>query len=156
VLRLFFVGALFILILALAAGWLFFGAWRRRHLSRRVANAQSQFRKRRGQLERAFFQKAAATGKPRGLAWAACDFAGEPRFALDRASAEIYALLQVTIQFRAVEGGGMEEVEAVDNFRCATAVFVFRTGSWTTDGRAVFNLEPAETLEHYRRSLEPL
>jgi hypothetical protein len=47
----------------------------------------------------------------------------------------------------------MEEVEAVGNLRAGTAIFVWRGGEWQTDGRAVFNLEPAETLAKYAESL---
>lgn len=47
----------------------------------------------------------------------------------------------------------MEDVEAVSNLRCATAIFVHRLGRWTTDGRVVFNLEPPQALERYQASL---
>ena len=50
----------------------------------------------------------------------------------------------------------MEEVEAVGNLRCATAIFMFRDGRWTSEGRAIFNLEPAETLQRYEESLSPI
>ena len=62
----------------------------------------------------------------------------------------------VTIRFEAVVGGDMEEVEAVGNLRCATAVFTHNGYEWTTTGRAVFNLEPPEVLTHYAESLEAL
>jgi hypothetical protein len=29
-----------------------------------------------------------------------------------------------------------------------------RVGHWTTDGRAVFNLDPAGTLRHYQKTLQ--
>jgi hypothetical protein len=55
----------------------------------------------------------------------------------------------------AVEGGGMEEVEAVSNLRAATAVFSFDEKTrWTTDGRAIFNLNPAEAIQYYQANLE--
>ena len=50
----------------------------------------------------------------------------------------------------------MEDVEAVGNLRAATAVFDWKGGDWTTQGRAVFNLEPHEVLERYGESLEPV
>jgi len=62
----------------------------------------------------------------------------------------------VTIRFEAVVGGDMEEVEAVGNLRCATAVFTYDGFRWTTTGRAVFNLEPPEVLAHYAENLEPV
>ena len=48
----------------------------------------------------------------------------------------------------------MEDVEAVGNLRAATAVCIWRNDTWTTDGRAVFNLEPQEVVGHYGERLE--
>lgn len=76
--------------------------------------------------------------------------------ARDRANGELVGLVGVTISFEAIEGGGMEEVEAVGNLRAATAVFNWSGREWTTQGRAVFNLEPREVLERYRDSLDAI
>ena len=99
---------------------------------------------------------AAATGKPRGLRWKGCELHRDVVFADDRATGELYALIGATIRFEAIEGGGMEEVEAVSNLRYATAVFVHRGGSWTSDGRTVFNHSPQQALQRYEESLEPM
>lgn len=107
-------------------------------------------------LETEFLAAAAATGKPRGLRWTSCRLEGAPTFAADRVNNELYALMAATVSFEAIEGGGMEDVEAVSNLRAATAVFVHRNGEWTTDGRVVFNLDPAGSLNHYRESLAPV
>jgi hypothetical protein len=48
----------------------------------------------------------------------------------------------------------MEGVEAVSNLRVATAVFAFDRGHWTTAGKAVFNMNPDEALEHFRGQYE--
>ena len=109
-----------------------------------------QFVDRRKQFEAHFLQQAAATGKPRGLRWMACDLQSDPLFATDSDQSALFALVTATIRFEAIEGGGMEEVEAVRNLRGATAVFIFRDGHWTTDGRVVFNLNPAETCERFQ------
>ena len=74
----------------------------------------------------------------------------DPLFATDSDQSALFALVTATIRFEAIEGGGMEEVEAVRNLRGATAVFIFRDGHWTTDGRVVFNLNPAETCERFQ------
>jgi hypothetical protein len=105
-------------------------------------------------LEAHFLSLASSSGRPRGLAWADCDFDDGVAFARDRVSGELRALVGVTISFAAIEGGGMEDVEAVDDLRAATAVFRFDGNHWTTDGRAVFNLNPAETIRWYRNELE--
>jgi len=74
----------------------------------------------------------------------------------DRANGEIVGLVGVTISFEAIEGGGMEDVEAVGNLRAATAVFIHNGREWTTQGKAIFNLEPREVLERYPESLVPI
>jgi hypothetical protein len=118
--------------------------------------AIGDFLARRETVTDAFLPAAASLGKPRGLAWQSCDFHDAVEFALDRATGELYALAGVTIAFSAVEGGGMEDVEAVSNLRCATAVFVHRDGAWISEGRTVFNLEPAEAVLQFRETLERL
>ena len=141
--------------LALVAGWL----WRRWRAAQQQAlrqRAQRQFVEERPTLEATFLRAAANTGKPRGLSWEKCELAGDHLFAVDRASGELYALVGATISFAAIPGGDMEDVEAVGNLRYATAVFVYRQGSWGSDGQAVFNLEPARALEHYAESLSPV
>jgi hypothetical protein len=132
--------------------------WRRRNAVRLDARRQAAMRAfagRRPELAREFLAAANATGMPRGLRWKACDLGQKVRFAIDRTTGELFALAAATVSFEAIEGGDMEEVEAVGNLRTVTAVFMDRDGSWTTDGRAVFNLEPAETLAHYDESLRP-
>jgi hypothetical protein len=127
---------------------------RPKRFRRRVEQARAQFEQRRDDYQRQFLAAAAATGKPRGLAWKDCDFQDGMLLARDRATKKLVALVGVTISFEAIEGGGMEEVEAVGNLRAATAVFHWNGRNWTTQGRAVFNLEPREVLERYGASLD--
>jgi hypothetical protein len=75
-------------------------------------------------------------------------------YARHRDSGELTAFVSVTIGFEAIEGGGMEEVEAVGNLRAATAVFRIERGHWATDGRALFNLNPVEAVAYYKENLE--
>jgi hypothetical protein len=124
--------------------------------ARRVERALRSFVRDRAKLESKFFQTAAASGKPRGLAWKSCAFQNGVLLARDRANGEIVGLVGVTIGFEAVEGGGMEDVEAVGNLRAGTALFTWNGRDWTTAGRAVFNLEPREVLERYRGNLDPI
>jgi hypothetical protein len=83
-----------------------------------------------------------------------CDFDRPVSFARDRKTGELTALVAVTIRFAAIEGGGMEEVEAVADAKSATAVFRYDGTKWTTQGRAIFNLNPIETIEFYQSELE--
>jgi hypothetical protein len=153
VLQIFFWLLLFTL---LACGWLVWSLVRRTLFSRRVERALRDFVRDRDALQDTFLRAAAATGKPRGLAWTQCDFHDGLLLARDRATGELTGLVGATIGFAAVEGGGMEDVEAVGKLRAATAVLTWKDGHWTTQGRAVFNLEPREVLERYRDSLDAI
>ncbi|HEY4235213.1 MAG TPA: hypothetical protein VGM76_17410 [Lacipirellulaceae bacterium] len=119
-----------------------------------IERARARFEEQRDTSQRQFLAAAAATGKPRGLAWKSCDFQDAMLLARDRATGALVALVGVTISFEAIEGGGMEDVEAVGNLRAATAVFRWNGRNWTTQGRAVFNLEPQEALERFGASLD--
>ncbi len=121
-----------------------------------VAAARIAFRDRRLALQSQFFQTAAATGKPRGLRWKACDWDGVVEFAREKGTGRLAALVGVTIQFEAIEGGDMEGVAAVGNLRNASAVFFYDRGQWRTIGKAVFNLNPDEALTHFAAQYERL
>ena len=101
-----------------------------------------------------FLAAANQTGKPRGLRWVDCEFGDGYELARDRATGQLIALVPVTVSFEAIEGGSMEGVEAVGKLRNATAVFTFARGHWTTAGKAVFNLNPDETLVHFKSQYE--
>jgi hypothetical protein len=137
------------------AGVLVVVPWlRKRRSDAFLAAARQQFRLRREWLEAKFVTVASTSGQPRGLAWVECDFENEAALARDRASGQLRAFVGVTIRFQAIEGGGMEEMEAVGNLRAATAVFLHDGQKWTTDGRAIFNLNPTEAIEHFQHELE--
>ena len=121
-------------------------------VKRRAGNlqrAQREFRQRREWLEARFFSLAASTGKPRGLAWSNCDFSNPVSFASEPETGQLRAFVGVTVSFEAIEGGGMEDVEAVGNLRAATAVFEYNGAIWSTQGRVIFNLEPQEAIVHF-------
>ncbi len=116
--------------------------------------ACEQFRRQREHLEAAFFQTAAASGKPRGLRWKDCEWSDMVEFARDRQAGQLVALVGVTISFEAIEGSDMEGLPAVGNLRNASAVFVFDGARWSTAGRAVFNLNPDEAIRHFGSQYE--
>ncbi len=124
--------------------------WRQRNLER----AQQNFRIQRERLEAVFLHKAANSGRPRGLRWTGCDFGDDVTYARERRHGALLAFVSVTISFEAIEGGPMEDVEAVGNLRAATAIFTCTRDGWKTDGRAVFNLEPAEAIARYEHEFE--
>lgn len=129
---------------------------------RRARAAQLRARQRLARLElqeagedlaETFRAAADATGLPRGLRWLSVQM-GQPRLlAVERATGNLFGLVAVDVRFEAIEGGDMEDVAAVGNVRAATAIMAYRDGSWTTDGRTVFNLTPAQTLQRYEETL---
>jgi hypothetical protein len=126
--------------------------WLRRLLARGAPDpgrARGEFTRQRPQLERQFFEAAAASGKPRGLRWKAVEWGPAVEFARERATGQLAALAGITIQFEAVEGGDMEGLPAVGNLRNASAVFFYHAGQWHTTGKTVFNLNPDEALAHF-------
>jgi hypothetical protein len=144
----------FFAFLFLLVAWLVWALVRPSLFTRRIERALKQFVRDRDKLEAAFFNAAASSGKPRGLAWKQCAFQQGVLMARDRANGELVGLVGVTIGFEAIPGGAMEDVEAVGNLRAATAVFTNNGREWTTQGRAVFNLEPREVLVRYKDSLD--
>ena len=120
----------------------------------RLEQARELFRLQRERLEAKFFTAACGSGKPRGLRWKECQWGPDIEFVRERRTREIVALVSVTVQFEAVEGGDMEDLPAVGNLRNASAVFFFHRGQWLTAGKAVFNMNPHEAVEHFKNQYE--
>ena len=96
---------------------------------------------------------ASRSGKPRGRRWVDCEFDDQVAFARDRSTGHLRALVGVSIQFEACEGGS-ENVELVASRNAATVVFRLDGPEWEVDGRAYFNLNPAEIIARYQHELE--
>ncbi len=128
--------------------------WRRAQRQALVERAQREFPLQRQRVESQFRPQAASSGRPRGLVWKEVEFAEEVRLASNRQSDQLIALVSITISFEAVAGSEMEEVEAVGNLRAGTAVFYFEENRWQTRGRAIFNLDPPESLQHFQNQWE--
>jgi hypothetical protein len=144
-----------VLIGALTGGIVY--AWprvRERSMKVELEDARRAFHRRREWLEARFLSVASLSGKPRGLRWVDCDFEDDVAFARERRTGRLRALVGVSIQFEAQEGGGMEDVEAVADRKAATVVFRLDGPDWEVDGRPVFNLNPAQTIEQYQHELE--
>ena len=131
--------------------------WRHRREDRRAAlidRARREFQQRREWHEARFFTLASQSGKPRGLAWTDCDFQADVAYARQRESGQLQAFVAVLVRFQAIEGGDMEDNPNVKNVRTATAVFSYVDDHWDTEGRAVFNLIPTQTIQHFQHELE--
>lgn len=133
------------------ASWLYL---RKRPRRSTVERARKLFHLRREWLEARFFAQAAQSGKPRGLEWVDVEFDDDVSFARDRHTGQLRALVAVTIKFRAIEGGGMEDNPNVQNLKAASAVFYFDDDEWTSNGRLAMNLNPAEAIMHWHQELE--
>jgi hypothetical protein len=144
---------LLIVLVAVAFSWRHLRFFGREVQSER---AQELFALQRERLEAKFLNAAAASGKPRGLRWKACDWDGPVAFARERHTGHLAALAGVTIQFEAVEGGDMEGLPAVGTLRDASAVFFFHRGQWHTVGKVIFNMNPAMAIEHFKNQYEPV
>src|SRR5438132_5034134 len=83
----------------------------------RVERARELFKLQRERLEAQFIKAAGASGKPRGLRWKECQWDNTVEFVRERSNGQIAALVGVTIQFEAIEGGDLENVPAVANLR---------------------------------------
>jgi hypothetical protein len=136
--------------------WSWLAFWRRFRRGPQVEQARRLFPFQRERLEWQFFQAASASGKPRGLRWKEIEWGANVAFARERSSGQLAALVGVTIQFEAVEGGDMEGLPAVANLRNASAVFFFHGDRWHTTGKTVFNLNPDEALAHFQNQYERL
>lgn len=140
------------LIVAVGVSLLLF--LRRKTASLNLNSARKRFQIRREWLEARFFTLASESGSPRGLEWVDVEFEDQVKFARDRKNGHLRALVGVTIRFRAIEGGPMEGNPNVDNPKAATAVFYLDGEEWSTKGRTVFNLNPAQAIQHFKQELE--
>lgn len=143
------VGAVMILLVVLA--------WKPLRKSLRdneVAKAVQTFQLQREQLEAKFFDLAVAQGKPRGLRWLECDWQSRVSFGRDVSTGLLTAFVAVNIRFEAVEGGDMEDVEAVATVRDAAALFHYNRGRWGSGGRALFNMNPEDALNRLEGQFE--
>lgn len=111
-----------------------------------------QYEIERDRLQQEFLKKARAAGIPRGLQWTHCEWLPSRILLKDLQTSEICLLTGINVSFEAIEGGDMENVAAVSMLRDACAVFRFTASGWATNGRALFNMNPAEAAEKLRDS----
>lgn len=124
--------------------------------SREVDHAVSTFAVQREQLEAKFFDLASSHGIPRGLRWKEIEWLEGVSFARDVESGMLTAFTAVNLRFEAIDGGDMEDVEAVGTVREAAALFHYQNGSWGTGGRALFNMNPADAVSRLQGQYEPV
>jgi hypothetical protein len=119
-----------------------------------IERARKLFHLQRERLEFRFFQIAGHSRKPRGLELVDCDFEDDVSFARDRHNGRLRAYVAVTIKFKAVEGGPMENNPNVDNLKAGSAEFRLDGSDWGTEGKVHFNVNPMEAIQRYQQELE--
>ncbi|WP_166829760.1 hypothetical protein [Thalassoroseus pseudoceratinae] len=149
-------GLVAVVVLCLVVFFLMRGTLGQRLEQLELNEAVRRFRLQRESLEHRFFQLAKANGKPRGLRWVECDWQNGVSFARDLNNGLLTAFVAINVHFEAVEGGGMEEVEAVSTVRDAAAVFHYQKGQWGTGGRCLFNMNPADAVTRLQGQYEPV
>ncbi|NLX99458.1 MAG: hypothetical protein GXY83_25260 [Rhodopirellula sp.] len=121
----------------------------------RFAEACRDFHRQRERLEAKFVHLGMATAKPDHPRWGDCDFDNDVTYARNRQTGELTAFVAVTIEIEHSGGDGIPiGSDVIGNLRAATAVFRLDGDRWETDGRAIFNLSPAEAIRFYHRDLE--
>lgn len=115
-----------------------------------------RFQRIESELRIVFLERASRTGKPRGLRWVGCDWLGIERLLCEKSSGQLTLLAGINIRFEAVEGGDMEDVEAVSMVRDGCAVFHYHKGRWGTGGRVLFNMHPDAAVLRLADSYSPV
>ena len=128
----------------------------RRFRRRQEVSAVCLFRMQREQLEAKFFDLARGRGIPRDLRWVDCEWLPEVTWGRSIEDGMLTAFVGVNIRFEAIEGGDMEDVEAVGLVRDAAAIFHFQDGRWGTGGRAMFNMDPVDAIDRLSGQYEPV
>ncbi len=125
--------------------------------SRETERGVRLFRLQREQLEAKFFDLARSRGRPRGLRWLECEWRDRVTFGRASDTGLLTAFVAVNVRFEAIEGGEMEDIEAVSAVRDATALFHYhRRGQWGTGGRALFNMDPDDALDRLDGQFKPV
>ena len=146
--------ALWIVPLVVAVAGIALLLWRRSRWPMEFAQVRARFLEDRPRLHAEFFAAASTSGKPRGLRWKECQWSDLIEWVRDKNTGADSCAGRRHHFVRGDRGGDMEGIEAVGNLRNASAVFFLQGGQWETAGRAVFNLNPAEAVDHFKGSYE--
>lgn len=126
------------------------------YVAAEVTRARRTFPAQKDLVQNEFYRIASASGKPRGVRWKELQWGQQTEFLRHRQTAQICVLIGVTIRFEAVEGSDMVHVEAVNDPKNATAMFVYHQGQWHPTEKAIFNLNPDEAAEQFEEHYERL
>lgn len=138
----------------LAAVGFALGLGRRRIESVSLDEARRSFHFEREWLEARFVQRAIANSQPESPRWAECTFDDDVAYVRNRSTGELSALVAVSISADRSDSVVLHKADAIGNLQAGTAVFRFDGHHRATDGRAILNLSPRETIRHFRNDIE--
>ena len=90
------------------------------------------------------------------MKWLDGDWQSEVTFARACDTGLLTAFAGIHIRFEAIAGSDMEGLAAVDTVRDAAAVFHFQRGRWSTGGRVLMNMNPAEAVTRLSGQFDPV
>jgi len=121
----------------------------------RLARVRRDFHRQRERLEAKFVQLGSVAFRPHAPQWVDCRFDDDVAYVRDRASGELSALVAVTVFLPPEDEPYLTaDEDPPGEPRDATAVFRFDGHHWETEGRALFNVSPAEAIDLYRQDME--
>ncbi|MCS7306117.1 MAG: hypothetical protein NZ602_13555 [Thermoguttaceae bacterium] len=139
--------------LGVATGLLFWGPRLRRVVRlHRLREIRRQFHQQRERLEMKFLCLASRSSLAPGVPWMECEFEDEVAYVRNRRTGQLCALVGILLRRR----HPLAVSSASTSCRVGTALFRFARNRWDTDGRAVLNLSPSETIRFYQDALEVL
>lgn len=139
-------------VVFLAAGMLVWWPMRASSRETRFADARRDFHFQRERLEIRFIQLAQAQAKDSAPQWMDCEFDDDVCYVRNRYTGELSAFVGARVFFSGIDD--TVEPGQICGIREVTTVFRFDGQQWLTDGRAIFNLTPAEAVRFYERDLE--
>jgi hypothetical protein len=136
---------------------LYYGrAWRRSRraydVERRCAIAKFDFRLQRERLEAEFLRIAKERPDAGDWLWDDARFGDAATLARHRYTGELTAYIDVAVEPVSKDVASVDSRKSTWKF--ATIVFHFNNGRWATDGHAILNLSPVETVRRRQRELE--
>jgi hypothetical protein len=134
----------------MVVAWMFLRrAFRRSFERMHVDHARELFHQQREWLEARFLKALSALDPEEGLRWEDAHWHDEVLWARDRQTRRLLALIGVHFDPDPFD----DPLGA--NPRHATALFEFRKGAWTAEGKVLDELRPAEAVLRHRR-FEPV
>ena len=123
-------------------------------LEARFAQARRDFHAQRERLEMKFVYLASTHAGPNGPHWDHCDFDDDVAYVRNRSTGQLSAFVGMTVAAEGYEPPPEGFSGVLGQLHAGTVIFTFNGHHWETEGRAILNLSPAETIRRYQNDLE--